>query len=44
MGKEIERKTWEIDVFAGAKEGLVIAEVELEDEGQGFHKPDWIGE
>lgn len=35
---------WEVDVFHGENEGLVIAEIELEDEDQEFSKPDWIGE
>jgi adenylate cyclase len=35
--------TWEIDVFAGENEGLVIAEVELRDENQHVVLPPWIG-
>lgn len=35
---------WEIDVFSGENEGLVIAEVELEDEGQPVTLPSWVGE
>ena len=35
---------WEVDVFAGANEGLVMAEVELESEGQKFERPEWAGE
>jgi adenylate cyclase len=34
---------WEVDVFHGANEGLVVAEVELEHEDQAFDKPGWIG-
>jgi len=37
-------KTWELDVFAGANEGLVMAEIELESEEQEFDLPDWLGE
>lgn len=33
---------WEIDVFHGDNEGLVIAEIELETEHQPFHKPWWV--
>ena len=33
---------WEIDEFGGDNEGLVIAEIELEDEDQHFEKPYWI--
>ncbi len=36
--------TWEIDEFLGDNAGLVVAEIELEAEGQPFSKPDWIGE
>lgn len=35
--------TWEVDVFEGAHEGLVIAEVELSDPGQSVDLPAWIG-
>ena len=34
---------WEIDEFHGVNEGLVIAEVELEDPAEEIRKPDWIG-
>lgn len=36
--------TWEIDEFLGLNEGLIVAEVELEDEGQKVALPDWVGE
>jgi adenylate cyclase len=36
--------TWEIDVFAGANAGLVVAEVELEHEGERVQRPEWVGE
>lgn len=35
--------TWEIDVFHGDNEGLVVAEIELEDPCQTFEIPHWIG-
>lgn len=35
--------TWEVDEFLGANTGLVIAEIELEQEDQPFEKPDWLG-
>lgn len=35
---------WELDVFAGANEGLVMAEVELDSEGQLIEFPEWAGE
>jgi len=34
-------KTWEIDVFHGQNEGLVIAEIELESEKEQFEVPKW---
>ena len=34
---------WEVDVFAGANQGLVIAEVELASEDEPFSRPDWLG-
>jgi len=36
--------TWEIDEFFGENAGLVVAEVELQSEGQTFCKPEWVGE
>ena len=35
--------TWEVDVFAGANKGLVVAELELSDEDEAFDRPDWLG-
>jgi CYTH domain-containing protein len=35
---------WEIDVFLGDNEGLLLAEVELESPSQQFNLPDWVGE
>jgi len=35
--------TWEVDVFAGANDGLVVAEIELDSETQAFDRPDWLG-
>ncbi len=34
---------WEIDEFLGENAGLVVAEIELEDENQEFPTPDWLG-
>ena len=36
--------TWEIDEFAGANAGLIVAEVELDDEQQTIALPDWVAE
>jgi adenylate cyclase len=35
--------TWEVDEFKGDNRGLLFAEIELEEEGQEFEKPPWIG-
>ncbi|HHH44962.1 MAG TPA: CYTH domain-containing protein [Gammaproteobacteria bacterium] len=35
---------WEIDVFEGANAGLVVAEIELDDEQETFARPAWLGE
>ena len=34
---------FEVDVFAGDNEGLIIAEVELSSEDEAFEKPSWLG-
>lgn len=34
---------WEVDVFAGDNDGLVMAEVELGDADEEFVLPDWAG-
>ena len=33
---------WSIDVYEGRLAGIIIAEIELEDENQYFEKPDWV--
>jgi adenylate cyclase len=38
------RRTWEVDVFEGTNEGLIIAEIELESEGQKYKVPPWAGQ
>lgn len=35
---------WEVDVFHGDNEGLVMAEIEVPDEATQFDLPAWIGE
>lgn len=42
--KNIEGLVWEIDVFEGENKGLVMAEVELDDEHQKVDLPEWIDE
>lgn len=34
---------WEIDEFFGDNAGLVVAEIELESEGEAFARPEWLG-
>lgn len=34
---------WEVDVFHGLNEGLVVAEIELGSEDESFDKPGWLG-
>lgn len=38
------RHVFEVDVFRGENEGLVIAEVELGAEDEPFERPAWLGE
>lgn len=35
---------WEVDEFVQDNEGLIVAEVELDDENQKVELPEWIGE
>ena len=37
-----EGHTWEVDVFEGSNEGLVVAEVELDSEEEVFALPSWV--
>lgn len=37
-------KKWEIDVFSGENEGLIVAEVELDNENEAVNLPDWVDE
>jgi len=34
--------TWEVDVFLGTNQGLIVAEIELSSEDQPFDRPEWI--
>lgn len=38
----IDNKKWEIDVFDDENQGLIIAEIELENENETFKLPPWI--
>jgi adenylate cyclase len=35
---------YEVDVFFGENEGLIVAEIELQSEDEAFEKPEWLGE
>lgn len=39
----IANHTWEIDVFHEENEGLIVAEIELENATDSFDCPEWIG-
>jgi adenylate cyclase len=41
---EYDKHTWEVDVFAGKNEGLIVAEIELKSTNEAFTKPNWIGD
>ena len=36
-------RVWEVDVYSGDNEGLVIAEIELESEAAAIDLPPWVG-
>lgn len=39
-----ENHLFEVDVFFGENEGLIVAEIELQSENESFEKPNWLGE
>lgn len=39
-----DEHVWEIDVFSGENEGLVVAEIELTSVDEIFTIPDWVGD
>lgn len=41
---EYAGRVWEVDVFAGANSGLVVAEVEIEAPDAPVELPPWVGE
>ncbi len=41
---EFDDLIWEIDEFFGVNAGLIVAEVELDDEDQSFAKPSWVAQ
>jgi len=36
-------KLWDVDVFGGENEGLILAEIELKHEDEDFERPKWLG-
>ena len=38
------KHTYEVDVFAGENNGLIVAEIELDNENESFEKPNWLGQ
>lgn len=38
------KHVFEVDEFFGENQGLIVAEVELQDEHEQFEKPGWLGE
>ncbi|MFT7083179.1 MAG: CYTH domain-containing protein [Nonlabens sp.] len=38
----IENHIWEIDIFHGENNGLLLAEIELQSETEQFSKPEWL--
>ena len=41
---DYKKHVWEVDEFHGDNEGLIVAEIELDDEHEKFENPDWLGE
>ncbi|WP_432472715.1 CYTH domain-containing protein [Amphritea sp. HPY] len=37
-----DKHLWEVDIFAGDNLGLIVAEVELNDEHEAVQLPDWV--
>lgn len=40
--EEVAGKLWEIDVFHGDNDGLIVAEIELASEDEAFEAPEWV--
>ncbi|MCU0351260.1 MAG: CYTH domain-containing protein [Flavobacterium sp.] len=39
----IGKHVYEVDVFSGENQGLILAEIELQSETESFDKPNWLG-
>jgi CYTH domain-containing protein len=40
---KVKQHIFEVDVFDGDNEGLIVAEIELSSENESFDKPEWLG-
>ncbi len=40
----VGKHTYEVDVFEGENQGLIMAEIELQFEQEAFDKPTWLGD
>lgn len=41
---KVGQHVYEVDVFSGDNQGLIIAEIELQSENEVFQKPHWLGQ
>ncbi|KOS06939.1 adenylate cyclase [Flavobacterium akiainvivens] len=41
---QVGSHVYEVDEFFGENAGLVVAEIELQEENEAFEKPEWLGE
>lgn len=41
---KVGHHVYEVDIFSGENDGLVMAEIELESETETFEKPTWLGQ
>lgn len=41
---QVGHHVYEVDIFSGENQGLVMAEIELQSETETFEKPTWLGE
>ena len=39
---QVDNHLWEVDVFKGKLDGLIVAEIELTNENESFTKPEWV--
>jgi CYTH domain-containing protein len=39
----VGKQLYEVDIFSGENEGLILAEIELQSENETFEKPNWLG-